>query len=110
MGDLIRSDQKGKKAAERRSEYFDQTKHKPYASLVNDNLGRTLAPGEIEAVKIFVEYGNAISPSDQRYDNVVRSVIISGDIPNIVRFSLHSRSWLAMRREAEIVNQGFEGR
>ena len=107
MSGLTESEQKDKKAAERLSEYFDQTKNKPYENLVNDKLGRTLAPGEIEAVKIFVEYSNAISPSNQYYDNAVRSVIIGGDIPNIVRFSHHSQSWLEMMREAEIINQGL---
>ena len=58
----------------------------PYEKLVNERLGRTLTQQEINAVKIFVEYANAISPSDSRYDNAVRDIIVGGNISNVLTF------------------------
>ena len=59
----------------------------PYEKIVNKKLGRTLTSDEIEAVKVFVEYCNFVSPSSQYFDNAVRSVIAGGAILDLIEFS-----------------------
>ena len=64
-----------------------ETEKLPYEKLVNLKLGRTLTPIEIEAVEIFVQYGNNVSQLSEYYYNAVRCLIINGDIPFLIEFS-----------------------
>lgn len=77
----------------------------PYEKIVNKKLGRTLTPDEIEAVKVYVEYGNGVSPSSQYFDNAVRSVIAGGAILDLIEFSKQPLWALKDLRDSEVLMQ-----
>ena len=96
------------KTIELQIEYSKKTATWPYEKLVNEKLGRTLTEQEIEAVKIHVEYGNAIFPSDEGYDDAIRSVIICGDIQDVLRFASHDHATLEMIQGEEHYKRELE--